>query len=169
MAGRINSTHDKGATLWLVGGAIAMGIGIWSMHFIGMLSFKLPIALGYDLSITVLSLLIAIVASGFALWRISQAELPFMKLLSSAVLMGIAIAAMHYTGMAAMRMTPGIEYDPWLFALSILIAISASGAALWIAFRLRRNTPNVGRLRAMAAIVMGTAIIGMHYLSLIHI
>jgi diguanylate cyclase (GGDEF)-like protein len=163
MAGRINSTHDKGATLWLVGGAIAMGIGIWSMHFIGMLSFKLPIALGYDLSITVLSLLIAIVASGFALWRISQAELPFMKLLGSAVLMGIAIAAMHYTGMAAMRMTPGIEYDPWLFALSILIAISASGAALWIAFRLRRNTPNVGRLRAMAAIVMGTAIIGMHY------
>ncbi|RQO36176.1 hypothetical protein DBR37_07565 [Herminiimonas sp. KBW02] len=163
MAGRINSASDKGAALWLVGGAIAMGIGIWSMHFIGMLSFNLPIALGYDLGITILSLLIAIIASGFALWRISQPELPFPKLLSSAVLMGVAIAAMHYTGMAAMRMTPGIEYDPWLFTLSILIAISASGAALWIAFRLRRNTPNVGRLRAMAAIVMGVAIIGMHY------
>lgn len=163
MAGRINSTSDKGATLWLVGGAIAMGIGIWSMHFIGMLSFNLPIALGYDLGITAFSLLIAIVASGFALWRISQAELPFKKLLGSAVLMGVAIAAMHYTGMAAMRMTPGIEYDPWLFALSILIAISAAGAALWIAFRLRRNTPHVGRWRAMAAVVMGCAIIGMHY------
>ena len=97
MAGRINSTHDKGATLWLVGGAIAMGIGIWSMHFIGMLSFKLPIALGYDLSITVLSLLIAIVASGFALWRISQAELPFMKLLSSAVSVSYTHLRAHET------------------------------------------------------------------------
>ena len=130
MAGRINSASARGSILWLAGGAVAMGIGIWSMHFIGMLSFNLPIPLGYDLGITVLSLVIAIVASGFALWRISQAELPFLQLLGSAILMGIAIAAMHYTGMAAMQMTPGIEYDPVLFALSILIAISASGAAL---------------------------------------
>jgi diguanylate cyclase (GGDEF)-like protein len=163
MAGRINSTSEKSATWWLAGGATAMGIGIWSMHFIGMLSFNLPIPLGYDLGITFLSLLIAIVASGFALWRISQPQLPMMQLAGSAVLMGIAIASMHYTGMAAMRMEPGIEYDPLLFTLSVVIAITASGAALWIAFLLRRNTPHVKRSRAMAAVVMGIAIIGMHY------
>ncbi|MES2073310.1 MAG: EAL domain-containing protein [Pseudomonadota bacterium] len=163
MAGRINSAHQKGASWWLAGGALAMGIGIWSMHFIGMLAFRLPIPLGYDLGITFLSLLIAVVASGFALWRVSQPVLPLAKLSSSAVLMGIAIAAMHYTGMMAMRMTPGIQYDPLLFGASVVIAIAASGAALWIAFMLRKNTPNVRLARGGAALVMGAAIVGMHY------
>ncbi len=163
MAERINATQHKGAVLWLTGGAFAMGVGIWSMHFIGMLSFRLPIALGYDLTLTIASLFIAVVASGFALWRISQPTLPIMQLSVSALLMGIAIAAMHYTGMAALRMRPGIEYDPLLFSLSILIAIAASGAALWIAFTLRKNRPHMKRARAMAAVVMGAAIIGMHY------
>ncbi|CAL61420.1 conserved hypothetical protein; putative GGDEF, MHYT and EAL domains; putative membrane protein [Herminiimonas arsenicoxydans] len=163
MAERINATQHKAAALWLAGGAFAMGVGIWSMHFIGMLSFRLPIALGYDLTLTITSLAIAIVASGFALWRISQPTLPVMQLSVSALLMGVAIAAMHYTGMAALRMTPGIEYNPLLFSLSILIAIAASGAALWIAFTLRKNRPHMKRARAMAAVVMGVAIIGMHY------
>ncbi len=163
MAERIHSTQHKGAALWLIGGAFAMGVGIWSMHFIGMLSFRLPIALGYDLTLTIASLAIAVVASGFALWRISQPTLPIMQFSVSALLMGIAIAAMHYTGMAAMRMTPGIQYDPLLFILSILIAIVASGAALWIAFTLRKNQPHMKRMRVMAAVVMGVAIIGMHY------
>jgi diguanylate cyclase (GGDEF)-like protein len=163
MAERINATQHKGAALWLAGGAFAMGVGIWSMHFIGMLSFRLPIALGYDLALTIASLAIAIVASGFALWRISQPTLPLMQLSMSALLMGVAIAAMHYTGMAALRMTPGIEYDPLLFSLSILIAVAASGAALWIAFTLRKNQPHMKLARAMAAVVMGVAIIGMHY------
>jgi diguanylate cyclase (GGDEF)-like protein len=163
MAGRINSIHHKGSFAWLAGGAIAMGIGIWSMHFIGMLAFRLPIALGYDLGITLLSLLIAILASGFALWRISQPSLPLGKLLSGAVLMGSAIAAMHYTGMAALRMQPGIEYDPVLFVTSVAIAIVASGSAIWIAFRLRKDTPHVRLARAAGAVVMGAAIVGMHY------
>lgn len=163
MAERINATQHKAAALWLAGGAFAMGVGIWSMHFIGMLSFRLPIALGYDLTLTITSLAIAVVASGFALWRISQPTLPVLQLSLSALLMGIAIAAMHYTGMAALRMTPGIEYNPLLFSLSILIAIAASGAALWIAFTLRKNRPHMKRARAMAAVVMGVAIIGMHY------
>jgi len=79
------------------------------------------------------------------------------------VLMGIGINAMHYTGMAAMRMQPGIVYDPWLFALSVAIAIGASALALWIAFRLRHNRPQVWLPRLGAAVVMGVAIVGMHY------
>ncbi len=163
MAERIHATQHKGAALWLTGGAFAMGVGIWSMHFIGMLSFRLPIALGYDLTLTIASLVIAVVASGFALWRISQPSLSFMQLSVCALLMGSAIAAMHYTGMAALRMTPEIEYDPLLFSISVLIAIGASGAALWIAFTLRKNKPHMKRARGIASIVMGAAIIGMHY------
>lgn len=163
MAERIHATQHKGAALWLTGGAFAMGVGIWSMHFIGMLSFRLPIALGYDLTLTIVSLVIAVVASGFALWRISQPSLSFMQLSVCALLMGSAIAAMHYTGMAALRMTPEIEYDPLLFSISVLIAIGASGAALWIAFTLRKNKPHMKRARGIASIVMGAAIIGMHY------
>jgi diguanylate cyclase (GGDEF)-like protein len=163
MAERINSVSHKGSAAWLGGGAIAMGIGIWSMHFIGMLAFRLPIPLGYDLGISALSLLIAILASGFALWRVSQPSLPLRQLASSAGLMGMAIAAMHYVGMASMRMQPGIEYDPWLFAASVAIAMAASGAALWIAFVLRKDFPHVRLARAAAALAMGAAIAGMHY------
>lgn len=163
MAGRINAIRGKSVFAWLAGGALAMGIGIWSMHFIGMLAFSLPIPVGYDPGITILSLLIAISASGFALWRVNQPQLTLIQLSASAVVMGIAIAAMHYTGMAAMHMHPAIEYDPLLFALSVAIAVGASGAALWITFVLRKNMPRVRLARAASAIVMGAAIVGMHY------
>ena len=118
-----------------------MGIGIWSMHFIGMLAFSLPIPLGYDLPLTLLSLLIAVLVSGFALWLVSQPEQPWWQLLCGALTMGAGISSMHYMGMHAMRMLPGIDYDPGLFYLSLAIAVAASGAALWIAFRLRHDTP----------------------------
>jgi diguanylate cyclase len=164
MAGRITASQTRfAACLWLGGGSFAMGIGIWSMHFIGMLAYKLPVPMGYDVRITSLSLLIAIASSGFALWLVSQNELSWRRLSAGAVLMGSGVAAMHYTGMAAMRMSPGIQYTPWLFALSILIAISASGAALRIAFHLRGHSSRVRLLRVGAAIVMGIAIAGMHY------
>ena len=77
--------------------------------------------------------------------------------------MGSGVAGMHYMGMAAMRMMPGIVYDPWLFALSVVIAIAASGTALWMAFKLRHSVRHVGAMRAAAACVMGVAIVGMHY------
>lgn len=163
MAERINSTQDYAGRSWLLGGAVAMGIGIWSMHFVGMLAFRLPIEVGYDPWITFLSLMIAVGVSGFALWIVSRPELPLTRLLNSAVAMGIGIAAMHYTGMAAMLMSPGIHYEPLLFSLSVVIAIAAAAAALWIAFSLRKNTPHVKLARAGAAIVMGAAISGMHY------
>jgi diguanylate cyclase (GGDEF)-like protein len=163
MAGRISTAQGHAARWWLAGGACAMGTGIWSMHFIGMLALSLPISLGYDLLITVLSLVIAIGSSALALWLVCQKELPWSRLIGGAVLVGAGIAGMHYTGMAAMRMAPGIRYIPSLFILSVVIAIFVSGAALWIAFNLRRHSPMVRPLRAAAAVVMGLAIVGMHY------
>jgi len=140
-----------------------MGIGVWSMHFIGMLAFSLPIDLGYDLALTAFSLLIAVLSSGFALWLVSQPSLPALQLGFGALIMGAGIACMHYTGMAALRMLPGIDYDPTLFGASLLIAVGASAAALWIAFRLRTHTPYIRQIRGLAAVVMGVAIVGMHY------
>ncbi|MHC8300049.1 putative bifunctional diguanylate cyclase/phosphodiesterase [Pseudomonas sp. ZS1P83] len=160
---RIATAKGRAVHLWTAGGAFAMGVGVWSMHFIGMLAFKLPIDLGYDVGITVLSLLIGILSCGFALWLVSQPQLPAWQLAFGALVMGVGISAMHYTGMAAMRMQPGIDYDPTLFGASLLIAVVASGAALWIAFRLRQHTPYVGLIRGGAAVIMGLAIVGMHY------
>ncbi|MGE8360145.1 putative bifunctional diguanylate cyclase/phosphodiesterase [Pseudomonas sp.] len=163
LAGRIATASGRAVPLWIGGGAVAMGIGIWSMHFVGMLAFSLPIPLGYDLSITLLSLAIAMLASGFALWLVSQPQMPLWHWLLGAVAMGTGISAMHYIGMEALRMQPGIEYDPLLFGASLVIAVGASAAALWIAFRLRRNTPYVRVARGGAALIMGVAIVGMHY------
>lgn len=163
LTGRIATAKGRAALLWMGGGALAMGIGVWSMHFIGMLAFSLPIDLGYDLALTAFSLLIAVLSSGFALWLVSQPSLPWLQLVFGALIMGAGIACMHYTGMAALRMLPGIDYDPTLFGASLLIAVGASAAALWIAFRLRTHTPYVRQIRGLAAVVMGFAIVGMHY------
>jgi diguanylate cyclase (GGDEF)-like protein len=163
MAGRVVSAKGRAAHLWLFGGGCAMGLGIWSMHFIGMLAFSLPIAIGFDPAITFVSLLIAIAASTFALWLVSQQMLPWRRLMPGALLMGPAIAGMHYTGMAAMRMNPGIEYDWRLVALSVVIAVAASGAALWTAFHIRERQAGVFLFRGSASLLMGSAIVGMHY------
>ena len=163
LTGRIATAKGRAVHLWTAGGAFAMGIGVWSMHFIGMLAFTLPIDLGYDVTLTALSLLIAVLSCGFALWLVSQPQLPAWQLAFGALVMGAGISAMHYTGMAAMRMQPGIDYDPALFSASLLIAVGASGAALWIAFRLRRHAPYVRLIRGGAAVIMGIAIVGMHY------
>jgi diguanylate cyclase (GGDEF)-like protein len=163
LSGRIATARGRSVYLWIGGGALAMGFGVWSMHFIGMLALELPLALGYDLGLTLWSLLVAILSSGFALWLVSQPRLPWLQLLFGALIMGAGISAMHYSGMAALRMQPGIDYDPTLFGLSLLIAVGASAAALSIAFHLRRQTPYVHLARGAAAVIMGLAIVGMHY------
>ena len=169
-AARVGASAARGARWWIIGGAFVMGAGIWSMHFIGMLAFKLPIPMAYDLTLTMASLLLAIGASGFALAvvgrlaMISQDEPDPPILIAGGVIMGASICGMHYTGMAAMRMAPPIEYTPLLFGASMLIAVGASVAALWLAFTLQAARP--GRhfqSRALAAAVMGLAISGMHY------
>lgn len=148
---------------WRLGGGCAMGFGIWSMHFIGMLAFSLPIPLGYDGPKTAGSLLIACIASGFALWLATQRDLPPLRYALGSVLMGGGIAAMHYTGMAALEMAPGIVWDRAWLGLSVLVAIAAAGAALRMAFRLREESASAWRMRAVAALVMGAAVVGMHY------
>lgn len=163
LAERVKKSHGLSARLWISGGALAMGTGIWAMHFVGMLAFRLPIPIGYDISITLLSLILPITVSGMALWQFSLPNPRISNLAISAVLMGIGINAMHYTGMAAMKMEPGIIYDPLLFAASVAIAIVASAGALWIGFKLRDNMRQAWLLRIGAAVVMGFAIVGMHY------
>jgi diguanylate cyclase (GGDEF)-like protein len=163
MAGRITATEGRTARLWLAGGSAAMGSGIWSMHFIGMLAYHLPIAMGYDPWITGLSWLLGILSSALALKLVSQKELTNRQLAMGAVMMGAGVCAMHYTGMAAMRMSPAIHYKMSLVLASIAIAVAASGAALWLAFRLRQHPSRIRLLRVGSAIVMGCAIAGMHY------
>ncbi|MHC5147835.1 putative bifunctional diguanylate cyclase/phosphodiesterase [Stenotrophomonas rhizophila] len=163
MSSRVTTATTRRTTwLWLVGGGCAMGLGIWSMHFIGMLAFQLPIPLGYALGLTTVSLLAAMASSIFALWLVSQPTLPHGRLALGAVLMGSGIASMHYLGMAALHMQPGIDYHAGWVALSLLIAVAASWTALFIAFRLR-STHRRLRDRAAPALVLGTAIVGMHY------
>ncbi|SDR24864.1 diguanylate cyclase/phosphodiesterase [Paraburkholderia fungorum] len=165
LTGRIFSLTSTYLRLaWRLGGAMALGVGIWSMHFIAMLAFSLPIPLGYDFSTTACSLALAVGASFLALHITTQMRLTLGHLLAGGVLMGIAIAGMHYTGMAAMQMTPGIAYQPAWVAGSIAIAIGASTAALWMARILSNDDErHVMRKRVGAALVMGVAISGMHY------
>ncbi len=163
LASRITSSKGTAARWWLYGGAISMGTGIWSMHFIGMLAFSLPVPMGYSIPVTLLSMLIAIVVSSFALYTVSRDTLNLERLAKGGVLMGIGISAMHYTGMFAMEAFPPIHYDPLIFAASIAIAIVASFAALWIAFTLRSEVSWWMYAKLLAAVVMGFAITGMHY------
>jgi NO-binding membrane sensor protein with MHYT domain len=149
---------------WLAGGALAMGIGIWSMHFVGMLAFSLPIPMGYDLRITAASLVLAIFISYFALTVVISPQLTRPRLMIGGVLMGCGIAGMHYMGMAAMQMAPGIDYKTSMVVDSIGIAIVASTAALWLANALSApSRRHVLIKRVVAAAVMGIAITGMHY------
>jgi len=165
LAGRVSATQGRASRVWLVAGAVAMGTGIWSMHFIGMLAFSLPgLRLAYDLPVTLLSMFAAIVVSGLALYVVRRPELTARNLSAGATLMGVGICVMHYTGMAAMRMSPAIEYNPPLFLASVLIAIVASLVALWIAFQLRQKYSALAIVAKLgSAIVMGLAITGMHY------
>ena len=167
LAMRVRQAQGRAPYFWIAGGALAMGSGIWAMHFIGMLAFRLPIPVGYDPLITFVSWLLPVVASGLALWHVRHREFRCRQLAWSAILMGLGINAMHYTGMAGMRMDPAITYTPWLFALSVAIAIGASALALQLGLRLREDDHGRGGARRAvqlaASVIMGGAISGMHY------
>jgi len=168
--GRLRDLNNTKFTslLWLVSGSIAMGSGIWSMHFIGMLSFTIPgLTLQYDIFWTLISLGVAIIASAFALMLLKNTVINLIHLLAGGVILGLAIASMHYTGMEAMLITLNINYLPGLFFLSVLVAIAASEAAIWLALKsntvvLRYRT----RVKVVSSLIMGIAICGMHYIGM---
>ncbi|WP_335165325.1 MHYT domain-containing protein [Nostoc sp.] len=164
LAIRVTDAKSQERWRWLLGGAIAMGIGIWAMHFIAMLAFSLPIAIDYDWLTVLISVLPAIFACGLALYLVSQPEFGILQLLSGSLLMGAGISAMHYIGMAAIRLPAKMSYDLSIVALSIAIAILISLVALWVGFNLRANSTVTGNfLRIGSAILMGAAIPSMHY------
>jgi diguanylate cyclase (GGDEF)-like protein len=167
LAARVARAKGSSVQLWLAGGAIAMGTGIWSMHFIGMLAFSLPIPLSYGVTATIGSLVLAIATSGFALKLASKAGISQLRLASGAVVMGAGICAMHYLGMTAIQVVPMIQYEPGLVAASAAVAIAASFAALWLFTHL--GTQDTWRMRATrigAAFAMGLGISGMHYIGM---
>ncbi|MGH9350975.1 MAG: MHYT domain-containing protein, partial [Terriglobia bacterium] len=163
LAARTAATQGRARYAWLCGGATAMGIGIWSMHYIGMLAFNLPVPILYDLPTVIVSLLAAVFSSGLALYLIGRKKLTALSSGLGSVVMGGGIALMHYTGMAAMRMQAVCHYNPWIVALSVLIAVVASFAALWLAFYFRQEKRGSGWLKVASAVVMGIAIAVMHY------
>jgi diguanylate cyclase (GGDEF)-like protein len=158
-------TRDRGVAIsWWIGGSLTMGTGIWCMHFVGMLAFSLPVALGYTVAMTVASWVAAVAVSAVALFVASRGTLTWQRLTGGALAMGVGICAMHYIGMAALDMAPGIVWNRLLVAASALIAVGASAAALLLFFWLREIGAWRGLLcQGLAALVMGVAICGMHY------
>jgi NO-binding membrane sensor protein with MHYT domain len=151
------STRNK--TAWIMSAALALGGGaIWTMHFIGMLAYDIGAPVNYDPWITLASLVIAIVVVGVGLFFVANNQHSVVRLLLAGGITGIGVASMHYCGMYAMNMTASMTYDPTLFALSIVIALAAATAALWLAFNLDGNAKMLG-----AAVIMGIAVCGMHY------
>jgi NO-binding membrane sensor protein with MHYT domain len=158
LSGHLGPTRGFARRGWLMAAAFTMGGGIWSMHFVAMLAFIMPTPMSYDIGLTTLSLMVAIVVTGVGFYVISRQSASPLPLVLSGIFMGFGIAGMHYTGMAAMRGHAEISYDPLFVALSLVIAIGASTVALWVAFR----TTDLGQ-KLVAAVVMGLAISGMHY------
>ncbi|QJU58576.1 response regulator [Sphingomonas sp. AP4-R1] len=159
LAGRVRAADGWTRRLWLAAAAVAMGGGIWAMHFVAMLALVMPgMALSYDVGLTLLSLLVAIGATGIAFVARDRLGIRYGGLVLAGLLMGGGVAAMHYIGMAAMRMEMSLRYDPPLVILSVLIAVGAASAALWLSDRRSALYERIG-----AALLMGVSIAGMHY------
>src|SRR3954453_6823750 len=161
--GRVSAPAGYAGWWWLCG-PIAMGLGIWSMHFVGMLAFHLPVPIGYELGRVLLSVLVAVAASALALVVVRRPHVGVPALGLGALCMGPAIAGMHYIGMAALNVPASMRFDVGLVVLSVGIAIAASFVALTLAYRFRADESPGGVARRVASgLVMGLAIAGMHY------
>jgi two-component system sensor histidine kinase/response regulator len=163
LAGRVTSARGRARILWLCGGATAMGIGIWSMHYVGMLAFRLSIPVQYDWPTVLVSLLAAVLASGIALFVASRKHMGYLLVVVGSVFMGGAIAGMHYIGMAAMRLPAMCRYSRGTVVISVVLAMVISFVALWLTFHFRGEKRSGGWRKALSAVVMGAAIPGMHY------
>jgi two-component system, sensor histidine kinase and response regulator len=137
LAGRVTHARGRARFLWLVGGASAMGAGIWCMHYVGMLAFRLPVPVQYDWPTVALSLLAAVVSSGVALLIVSRPSMGLPQTIIGSILIGGGIAAMHYIGMGAMRLPAMCVYSPALVVLSVVLAVVIAFVALWLTFASR--------------------------------
>jgi diguanylate cyclase (GGDEF)-like protein/PAS domain S-box-containing protein len=162
VAGRVTASKRQARMFWLAGGAVAMGLGIWAMHYIGMLAFSMGMPVLYDFPTVVVSLLAAIAASAVALFIVSRRTMGMWREVVGSVFMGAGIAGMHYIGMAAMRVPARISYRPGLVALSVVLAIAISQVALRLTFRVR-DEKRTSLRKIVSALVMGSAIPVMHY------
>jgi two-component system, sensor histidine kinase and response regulator len=167
LAGRITAARGTKRLPWLCGGALVLGIGIWTMHYIGMAAFHLPIEIQYDWPTVLLSMLAAVVSSGIALYVVSRTTMGWPAAAAGAVLMGSGIASMHYIGMEAMRLPAMCSYSPWLVVLSVILAMIISFIALRLSFTLREES-GIGwsRRKLGSAVLMGLAIPVMHYVGM---
>jgi NO-binding membrane sensor protein with MHYT domain/nitrogen-specific signal transduction histidine kinase/CheY-like chemotaxis protein len=164
LAGRVTQARGRDRLAWLAGGSLAMGLGIWSMHFVGMLAFHLPVPIAYRLATVLLSILPAVAASTLALLLASRPRVGLAALAIGALSMGPAIAGMHYIGMAALNVPAALHWDYRLVVASVAVAVAASFAGLGLAYRLRaEDGARIVAQRAAAAVLMGVAIAGMHY------
>jgi two-component system sensor histidine kinase/response regulator len=163
LAGRVASARGLSRTIWLGGGTISMGVGIWSMHYVGMLAFRLPVRVEYDWPTVLLSLLAALFASAIALFIASPAKIGYLRIAVGSVFMGSGISGMHYIGMAAMRLPAMCHYSPQYVVFSLLVAVAISGIALWAVFHFRDHHTHPIWKKVTSAIVLGGAIPLMHY------
>ncbi|MDH5424570.1 MAG: response regulator [Gammaproteobacteria bacterium] len=162
---RLINSHSK--VKWLLGGSATLGSGVWSMHFIGMLAYDMNMPMTYQLGLTILSGIIALSASALAMYLIGWQQLTVKRITLGGITMGFGIASMHYIGMEAMIMPASLSYDPLLFTTSVLIAIGASVAALWITHSLATKRKRHHQLLILiATFIMGIAISGMHYVGM---
>ena len=163
LAERLAAIQSKDWRVWLAGGALAMGFGIWAMHFVGMLALNLPISLSYGAVGTLASMLPATLASALLLGMIRRYPVPQARhVLVGAVILGAGIGSMHYAGMAAIEISPGLGFDWGMVLLSVLVAVLLSIAGVWLAFRHARR-PESGLMRVLGAVVMGCTVAAMHY------
>ena len=163
LGGRVTAARGWIRSAWLAGGAVAMGLGIWSMHFTGMLAFNLPVPVFYDWPTVLLSLLTAILSSAVALYVVSRKKMGRVQALTGSIFMGLGIAGMHYIGMAAMRLSAICQYSPPLVVLSALIGVIASLVAIQLTFDYREDFRGTMPAKVISAVVMGAAIVLMHY------
>lgn len=148
---------------WVTAGSLCLGLGIWAMHFIGMLSFTLPVPVSYDLRTTIVSVVPAVLASGVSIWILSGA-LTRVRLYGGSAFLAMGIGAMHYTGMEAMRAPARLHYDPGLFIASLLVAFILATVAIWSQMRLmEREVPDDLLGHLTGGLILGAAVCGMHY------
>jgi two-component system, sensor histidine kinase and response regulator len=166
LAGRVTATRGKTQFAWLTSGAFAMGLGIWSMHYIGMEALRLPVPVEYDWPTVLLSMFAAVFASAVALFVVSRQKMQGTAMVCGSILMGFGIAAMHYIGMEAMRLPTMCSYSYGLVTLSVILAIVISFVALWLTFAVRKQTASLSWRKSGSALLMGLAIPVMHYVGM---